>query len=207
MQSLEERKQEFREQLKIDFTPKKANWFQLVGKGTKYQSTQAIIKPYSSNNWRGHELFVKERSLLLLGIFLIVAPLIAFATTYRERNYIQFVVFAVFLCYGFKVIYDPINLKTTLTINQKGIYYHQWAEYINWKDIVITYIQEIREGSTTHTYTSNWLLVFYHDRKTDLFEKKAIPLYDLKTDIEEVSFAIEYLKTKAGFPTQPEHYS
>lgn len=203
MQTLEERKQQFREQLKIDFAPQKYNKFQLFTDETKYQSTSSIIRLYSSNNWPGQSLIVKENSLLLLGIFLIVAPLIAFASTYKERNYIIWILFVVFFCYGVKVINDSMHLKTKLIVDSNGIDYYEWPGYIKWQDIVATYIQEEVEGE----YSNNWLLIFYHNLVNDSFEKKSISFSDLQTDVKEVCYFIEYLKKKAGFPTQSELYS
>lgn len=201
MQNLEQRMQQYREMLKIEFAPKEKKRFALFADDTKYISTWDIAKTIQGSR-NSNQLEIRGSSLLLLGIFLIVAPIVGFISTYKEENYISWIFFPIFLILGIKILYDSARPKVKLLLDEKGLFFYEWTGYIEWENIVSTYIKENQDDENQTKY----LLLFYYNKEINDFLRIEILLNNLKTSAEEISYFIEELKSKAGFPTQPGFY-
>lgn len=203
-QILEERKQQFRNELKQSLIPFKKKHFSWGSQpGISYESTWSIANtpPYFQSN---REVFIVRNNpwhgLGGIFIFIIVFCAIFFAKAYNNAFAMAFLL--VFVWIGIKMIVKALDKKPKLTIDSRGILYYEWMGFIGWKDIISTYILE-RKNEDDNTRN---LLIYFHDTEDDTIKQKLVTLDGLRTDIIEVSFFVEYIKLKAGFPTEPLHY-
>ncbi|MGN6435085.1 MAG: hypothetical protein ACTHMM_01080 [Agriterribacter sp.] len=203
-QTLEERKQEFREELKQASATFKKPVFSWQSKSDMgYLSTWLIANtpPYYQST---QEVFIARNNpgSILEGIFIFffVFCMVVFAKAYENNLAMCFLSIPVWI--GIKAIIKGLDKKPKLTIDSHGILYHEWFGYIGWKDIISTYMLEKDDGE--HTTTN--LLIYFYDTEDDMIKQKLVSLDGWKTDIVELSFFIEYIKMKAGFPTNPSHY-
>lgn len=69
---------------------------------------------------------------------------------------------------GIKIILTALDKKIKLAIDKKGIFYYEWPNYMEWKNIISTYIKEWDDGENINTI----LLIFYHDPEDNMFKQK-----------------------------------
>lgn len=199
LQSLEEGKQEFRDTLKASLISQKRPSFTWSNKTyLNHESTWDIANtfPYYQST---DEVFVvgNNRWHALGGVFclIIVFFIIVFAKAYEQPIAIIFL--AIFVWMGLKIIMNALDRKVKLIIDKKGIFYHDWLNYIKWEDVAATYIKELYDGENTNRF----LVIFFYDTEEEVFKQKEASIDGLKTDVREVSFFVEYIKMKAGYPT------
>lgn len=57
---------------------------------------------------------------------------------------------------GIKIILTALDKKIKLAIDKKGIFYYEWPNYMEWKNIISTYIKEWDDGEEViENYMSN----------------------------------------------------
>ncbi|MGN6492456.1 MAG: hypothetical protein ACTHLE_10715 [Agriterribacter sp.] len=205
-QTLEERKQELRENLKLSLISFKKTWSDWSSKpDVCYRSTWEIANtpPYFQSS---EEIFIvqNEWRMVFVGAFTTAFGIwfLIIATMGSNTNVIAFLGSMAFVIMGIAISIRALDKRTKIWIDKTGIFYYKWPKLIEWKDIIATYMEEKEDGE----HTTRNLLIYFHDTEDDMIKQKLLPLDGLKTDIVEVSFFVEYIKMKAGFPTNPSHY-
>lgn len=203
-QTIEERKQEFRDSLKLSLISFKNPRFSRSRKpDILYRSTWEIANtpPYFQSS---EEIFFVRndwRGTIIGSFFIIVAIVLSFIVDF-DKHAFSILVLIFFAIAGGKILITALDKRIKIEIDRKGIFYYKWLRCIEWSDVVATYIEENKEDE----YTIINLLIYFHDVEDDTIKQKLVPLDGLKTDMVEVSFFVEYIKLKAGFPTEPSHY-
>lgn len=204
LQTLEERKQELRDTLKKSLVPRAESFFVLSSKQyPHHESTWAIANtfPYYQSSIEVFEVRNNPRQAFVGFFMLAFVPCIAFlGVVYNYPGVILFILFLIWI--GTKQVVAGRDKKTKLCIDKRGIFYHEWSSYIEWKNIISTYIKESEHGEDIQTT----LLIFYHDVEDNMFKQKEASIEGLKRDTREISFFVEFIKMKAGFPTLPSYY-
>lgn len=202
MLTFEERKRYFLEEIKAAYFTKrrsKSDW--LIQKDA-YTPTWQIKANNNYGKPLANELLVKENPKIIMGIFVMIASIVAFISSYNETNIFFKACFIAFFCYAVKLLLDSKKKPAKIRLSAKGIHYYEWPAYIPWVNVVATCIQS-NENDESPTEK---LLIFYCFPDSASLEQRDVLLADLETDTIEISHYIEDLKMKAGFPTHPADY-
>lgn len=189
--NIEERKASLLKQLEDEQNKKATGWWQT--KNETYQTTRDAARenetvwPPSGERVIRYNLkgaLISSALFFTLIFFTNILPA-AKAGQLRETGF-QYLVFAAFV---FWPVIKAMNRKPVMVIDHTGIWFCKTGTFIEWKDIVASYIKQVDNDGT-----SSYLQVHFYNNAADNFTSEEIYLDDLDIKIKDLSAEIEYRK-------------
>lgn len=108
------------------------------------------------------------------------------------------------LCFGAPLLFAIIGFiqfllltldrKPTISIDRKGIAIRKENFYIDWHNVVDSYIKTVTRGDSDFEY----LVICYYDEATQTFKQVEASLNNLKQKSDKIAYAIELMKSRLG---------
>ncbi len=192
--TLEERKKQFIDQLKLKYAPDKTKWWQ--SPASKFYESNEVLKNEKIRSHSDEVLFMSSVGIGLFGLFITIVSSFILILFYAEASakLIWVIVISLVWLFGVLLMIKGFKSEPLMLVNKAGFENLRSRVFYNWETVVALYLED-----TLGEDASYYLHIYYYSSTADDFLYEVIKLNEYGDRAEAIIAYLEWFRQKSGY--------